>query len=210
MIRINLLCEGTKPTALKSTGGRAAVATVVLSIAGAALLSFGTVGGLAWHSNAQIAKLEQRLKQEQAEQARLKAIQKENQLYQARVRELEQRIRAIQVVESSRSGSLELMRALGEAVNRTKGLYLLSVNPDGNRLLLKGLAQSVGALAGFITALKHSGSFSDVELRQYYQDDQADLTTFKFDLDCIYAPATLTGPGQPAARTVGITSNAGP
>jgi hypothetical protein len=73
-------------------------------------------------------------------------------------------------------------------VNRTRELYLLQVNPEGNLLHVRGQASGVPAIAQFIKALMDSPRFGDVELKQYYQDDQHGHINFKFNLDCAYVP----------------------
>ena len=187
MIRINLLSEGVKGAAAweGAAGVRLAVSPLVV-VGGSALVAFALVGGLAWFWSARGARLEREVRKEQTEQARLAAIEKENQVYARQLKELEQRVNTIRGLESSRTGPVEFMTALGETVGRTRDVYLVSVGPDGDRLLVKGQAASVGSIAGFMTALKRSGGFAQVELGQYYQDDQAERLTFKFDLRCVY------------------------
>ena len=201
MIKINLLPEGSeRPAGGRGLGRPPTRASLVLLAALSVLLGFAGVGFLGWHWNSAISRLETQLTKEQAEGARLAAIQKQNQSYEKQARELEQRVRTIQALEESRTGPVRLMTALGDTVNRTRDLSLVSVGPEGDRLLVKGQAESVGSIAAFIAALKNSGSFSSVELRQYYQDDQAERMTFKFDLDCVYRQTgTATGTAAPSA-----------
>ncbi|MGH8324644.1 MAG: hypothetical protein ACRETD_12740, partial [Steroidobacteraceae bacterium] len=63
-------------------------------------------------------------------------------------------------------------------------------------------------IADFIAALKSAGSFSDVQLRQYFESDRQDLVTFKFNIDCVYqsrsavTPASQSpAPAKPARPT---------
>jgi Tfp pilus assembly protein PilN len=84
-----------------------------------------------------------------------------------------------------------LMNGLGDLVSRTTGLYLLTVNAQGGRLLIQGQSDSVEAIVNFIGVLRHSGSFADVQFHQFFQDDQEKRLSFKFNLDCVYqSPAT--------------------
>ncbi|HLW79552.1 MAG TPA: PilN domain-containing protein [Terriglobia bacterium] len=199
MIRINLLPEGMKRAAVAAPGvGPAWAVSPVLVLGASALASFVLVGGLAWFWSARGARFERQVKREQAEQARLAAIEKENKVYARQVEELEQRVQTIRALESSRSGPVELMSALGDTVSRTRDVYLVSVGPDGGRLLVKGQAGSVGSIASLITAMQRSGRFSEIELGQYYQDDQSERLTFKFDLHCVYQ-AGGEAAGQPKA-----------
>jgi Tfp pilus assembly protein PilN len=92
-------------------------------------------------------------------------------------------------------------------VNRTTGLYLLTVNAEGGRLQIQGQSDSVEAIVNFIGVLRHSGGFADVQFHQFFQDDQEKRLSFKFNLDCVYQPtATPTmragsGVVQTAAAT---------
>ena len=102
---------------------------------------------------------------------------------------------------------MDLMNALADSVNETSEVYLLEVSADGERLLVKGQSSSQRSIADFLGALKRDGSFHDVRLRQYYQDDEKESVNFKFDLDCIYAPrgspapsAQPTPPSPPPRR----------
>ncbi len=208
MIKINLFPEGGRQQAIEPGIGRSPLKVSPALVVGlSALLSFGVVGALGWYWSGQVARLAQQMKAEQVEQARLAAIQQKNQLYEKQVRELERRLHTIQVLEDQRTGPVELMTALGDTVNQTRDLYLMSASPQGDQLLLEGRAASVESIAGFIAALKHSGSFAEVELREYYQDDEAERVTFKFDLNCVYRRAGADG--RPSAGTLTASGNNG-
>jgi Tfp pilus assembly protein PilN len=193
MIKINLLPEGIRQA---PTGEDAETSSLrlspVLLLAASAVVCFALLGALSWYWSSETARLESEVKKERLEQARLAAIQKESLLYQKQMQELEQRVRTIQLLQDNRTGPVDFMTVLGAVVNQTGGLYLLSVSPEANRLVLKGQSQSVKSIAGFITTLKRSGSFADVKLRQYYQEDQGTRRGFKFDLECAYQPPGTT------------------
>jgi Tfp pilus assembly protein PilN len=86
---------------------------------------------------------------------------------------------------------------MGNIVNKAEDLYVLTMTPDGARVSVKGQANSVQSIANFITNLKAAGVFQDVQLRQYYQDDQFSRLSFKFNLDFVYKPLT---PAPPAGQ----------
>jgi Tfp pilus assembly protein PilN len=198
MIKINLLPEGIRQVqTLEDAEPSPLGISPVLLLAASAVVCFAVVGALGWYWSHDTSRLEREMKKERAEQARLAAIQKESSLYQKQMEELEQRVRTIQVLQDRRTGPVDFMTVLGAVVNQTGDLYLLSVNPEANRLVLKGQSQSVKSIAGFITALNHSGSFADVRLREYYQEDQGVRRGFKFDLECAYQPpGTIATPGS--------------
>ena len=199
MIKINLLGLARPVSAKASTAPLTAVHQALIFV-GAAVVAFLVVGFFYTYWTNQISELERNLKKEEVEQARLAAIQVENQRYKQQRKDLEERINTIQMLQQSRVGPVELMTVLGNTVNRTTDLYLLTAGMEGNRLVLKGQSNSVEAIANFISALKVSKGISDVQLRQYYQDDQHNRTTFKFNIDCVYSVATVAAPAaaQPA------------
>jgi Tfp pilus assembly protein PilN len=210
MIKINLLGIAKPGFAKAPTAPLTAVHQALIFV-GAAVVAFLVVGFFYTYWSNQISELERNFKKEKAEQARLAAIQVENQRYKQQLNDLEERINTIQMLQQSRVGPVELMSVLGDTVNRTSNLYLLTAGVDGNRLVLKGQSNSVQSIATFISALKASKGISDVQLRQYYQDDQHDRTTFKFNIDCVYSVATAAAPAaaQPAMPSAATTRRAG-
>ena len=61
-------------------------------------------------------------------------------------------------------------------------------------------------MANFLAFLKNSGSFDDVQLEQFYQDDQHERLTYKFTLSCQFksptggpSPTAGGAPEAPAA-----------
>lgn len=211
MIRINLLGVVAKPTAPAGpppTAARQALIFVVsLVVAGAIVLFFRQ-----YWSN-QIEQLNKRKAEEQREADRLAQIRAENQKYVTQRQQLEQRINTIQQLQQSRVGPVDMMTVLGNVVNRSTDLYLLTVNPDGARVAMRGQANSVHSIANFIAHLQDTGRFHDVQLRQYYQDDdQYKRLSFKFNLDCVYRLPTVTPPaagGQSAAGPAAPARQAG-
>lgn len=210
MIKINLLGVAPPPTAAAAPGAPASRTFQIVTFVAALVVGFLIVG-LFWKVwSGSVAKLEQDLKREKAEQARLAGVKAENDRYQQQIRALEQRKTTIDMLVASRVGPAEQMTILGEVVNRTTDLYLISVAPAGGRLALRGLSGSVESMANFIAALAQSGYFSDVQLRQFFQDDQKSQKSYKFTLDCVYSPpapggttaqpATPAGTAAPARR----------
>lgn len=149
-----------------------------------------------------IKKLDAQIAKEVIEQTRLKNIQAENQRYLAQRQQLERRIDTIQQLIDGRSGPVDLMVNMGNVVNKADDLYVLTMTPDGARISVKGQASSVHSIANFITNLKAAGVFQDVQLRQYYQDDQFNRLSFKFNLDFVYKPLAPAEPaGHPQAAS---------
>jgi Tfp pilus assembly protein PilN len=84
-------------------------------------------------------------------------------------------------------------------VARTENLWLTSMVKKGNNLALEGAASSINGVANFVTALKRSGYFQKVEIRESKQDDKnKDVQTFLFQMTAEISPSAQTP--APAAR----------
>ena len=207
MIRINLL--GIAKPAAKQAGPPTTVARQALIFVVSLVVAFGVVFFMWRYWSSDIDRLNKKKAEEQREADRLAQIRAENQKYVAQREQLEQRINTIQALQQSRVGPVDLMSSLGGIVNRSNDLYLLTVSPDGARVAIRGQSNSVESIANFIANLKDSGSFDDVQLRQYYQDDQFERLSFKFTLDCVYKLPPLPAAAQPAAAPAAGARQAG-
>jgi len=213
MIKINLLGVAPPPSKVPS-GPPAPKATQVVMFVGALIICFGIVGVVYKVWTNQIADLEKARNREKVRASELKLVENQNQKYQQRLRDLETRINTIQALQNSRVGPVELMNALGNIVSKTNDIYLYTLAPVGERLQLKGQSATVDSMASFLAFMKNSGSFNDVQLEQFFQDDQHERLTYKFALSCQFKSATggasptaggaPAGPGGPG----GVAPNA--
>ncbi len=203
MIRINLLGVAPTPTA-KAAGPPPTTALMAGVFIGAVVVASLIVGGLYIFWNNGVKTEQTKLKKEKDRQAELAGVEAQNKRYQQYLGQLETRINTIQTLQSSRVGPVEVMTVLGNTVNRTTDLYLITVTPGGNRLAIRGQSNTVESIAAFIAALKATDNFSDVQLRQYYQDDLEKRLSYKFNLDFAVKPrpaaaaTPATQPGAPA------------
>jgi Tfp pilus assembly protein PilN len=204
MIRINLLgvTKPMKAAPAPTSAGRQALIFVV-----SAVIAFAIVGFIYRVWSNQIDTLTKKIADEKREADRLAQIRAENQRYVAQREQLERRIDTIQALLNSKAGPVDFMTHLGDVATRNPDLFLLTVSPDGPRVSIKGQSNSVESIANFIGNLQNSGRFQDVQLRQYYQDDQHERLSFKFNIDCVYKmpaaapPATQPASGAGAAAT---------
>ncbi len=198
MIRINVLQEETSlaPGELVTVGLSPGYHAAIFL--GSLLAVLAAAGSMYWFWSRQISQAGQDLAVERREATRLAAVQAENQRFQQRVKEVERRLETVRALQSRRQGPVALMGALGDTVNRTSGLYLLTVNAESGRLGIQGQANTLEAIVNFISVLRRSDSFTDIQFRQFFEDDQEKRMSFKFNLDCVYQPpATAQAPGQP-------------
>jgi Tfp pilus assembly protein PilN len=200
MIKINLLgVAAPKPKAVAVAPASKAVQ--LGAFIGALVVCFGIVGLFYLIWSASINTLNVELRKQEAEQARLAAIKRENAKYEQDLRLLEQRINTVQALQASRVGPTEFMNALGNVVNKTTNdLYLSSVAPQGERVVIHGVSASVNSVAALVSSLRTSGYFDDVQLRQFYEDDVQNLVSYKFNVDCAYkSPSAAASPAQAGA-----------
>jgi Tfp pilus assembly protein PilN len=194
MIRINLL-ENSKGKS-KRAGGSSGPAMpsmefgdmgspklkvlVVLLVAG--LLNFGY-----WY------RLDKQSKSIAAQMAA--AEQKNRELSDVKARYLERQTQAnnykrrVDVIDSLRAGQtggpVTLLAMLGETVNGTEAVWLSKMDDTGASVSLEGTALSTDAVANLIANLQKTGFFSNVEIKETFQDDQIkDMQAFQFTLTC--------------------------
>jgi len=202
MIKINLL--GVAPPTPKALSGQPGTRMFqALTFVAALVVSFAIVGVIYKIWTNQIADLDRKLKQEKLRQTELAVVKAQNEKYQQRLRDLETRINTIQALQNSRVGPVELMGVLGSVVNRTSDVYLVTLTPQGERIQLKGQSGTVDSMASFLSYLKGSGYFQDVQLQQFYQDDQHNRPAYKFTLDFLFRSPTgaVIAPSSAAPRS---------
>ncbi|MGD0128842.1 MAG: PilN domain-containing protein [Terriglobia bacterium] len=201
-IKINLLgLAAPKPKAKPVAPAQKSMLQVWIFL-GALVVSFGIVGLMYLIWSGSIDKLNVELKKQQAEQTRLVAIRQENARYEGTRAQLELRVKAVQLLQTSRVGPTEFMGVLGSVVAKTPtDLFFASVTNDGGRVAIQGQAGSANSVATLLALLKSSGSFDDVQLRQFYEDDKPDFVSYKFSLDGSYKP--------PSAATTATQASAG-
>jgi len=193
MIRINLL-ESAKGKNKRAGGSSGPVmpamemgdmgspklkVLVVLLVAG--LLNFGYWYRLDRQAQS-IAKQMQAAEQKNRELSDVKAR------YLERQRQADNYKRRVDVIDSLRAGQagpVNLLAMLGETVNGTEAVWLSRLDDTGASISLEGTALSTDAVANLIANLQKTGFFSNVEIKETFQDDQIkDMQAFQFTLTC--------------------------
>ncbi len=202
MIRINLLGQ---PRPKKMRAGGAPMEGAALAIIFALVGALIGAGGLFMHwrilhnqleaDRAVIAQLNTRKTQ-------LLAIKAEVDRRTQEKAALQQRINVIEQLQRGRSGGQELLDAVANTVNRVEALWLTRIKRTGNTLDIEGTADSMNAVANYISELKRSGYFEKVEISKTQQDDRhPNVPTFTFNLTADFtlptqAPAAQQGPAK--------------
>lgn len=203
MIRINLLGRA-RPKAARTTVPLEATLQVALLVI-ALVVSVGILYGhymLMERENNQVLA---HIRKQTGEKARLEQLKQQVENFEKQKAVLQQRISVIEELQRNRAGGQELMDALANTVSRTDTLWLTSVERKGDTLSINGAAGSINAVANYITQLKRSGYFQQVEIKESHQDDSNKAVeifnfslTAKFDLP---QPGGASMPPSPAATT---------
>jgi Tfp pilus assembly protein PilN len=117
---------------------------------------------------------------------------------------LQQRVATIEQLQRDRTGGQELLDMVANTVSRTENLWLSEMTRKGNTLAIEGSSASINSVANFITALKRSGYFSKVEIKESKQDEKnLGVQTFVFQISAEITPppAVQARPASSAAPT---------
>lgn len=207
MIRINLLGR-ERPKAARPPVPLEATLQVVFLVA-ALVLSIGLLYGHYWQMNKQDVALQDHIRRQMSEKARLEQLKQQVDTFEKQKALLQRRIGVIEDLQRNRTGGQELMEAIANTVSRTDTLWLTSVDRKGENLSVAGSAGSINAVANFITQMKRSGYFQDVEIKESHQDDtNRAIQIFQFTLTAQFAlpqsgTATAPAPSPAAASTSG-------
>jgi type IV pilus assembly protein PilN len=202
MIRINLLGQAKPKAARRQVDTGAALPVLFI---GAGLLFGCLILGYLYYSwQRQLNEENTRIKQLQAQKTDLEQVKVQVETFEKQKQVLQQRVSTIEQLQRDRTGGQELLDEVANSVARTENLWLTSLVKKGNNLAIEGASASINGVANFVTALKRSGYFQKVEIRESKQDDKnTAVQTFLFQLTAeINSPAqakTANAPAQPAA-----------
>jgi Tfp pilus assembly protein PilN len=108
--------------------------------------------------------------------------------YLERQREAENYKRRVDVIDQLRaaqSGPVDLLNTVGQTVNNTEAVWLNSMKDQGASIDIDGMALSTDAVASLIANLQKTGHFSNIEIKETYQDDSyKEMQAFNFTLTC--------------------------
>ena len=208
MIRINLLGQ-TRPKAARrpvDTG-----AAMPLVFVGAGLLFGGLILFYFYHSwQTQLNDENKRIQQLQAQKTELEQIKQQVESFDKQKQVLQQRVGTIEQLQRDRTGGQELLDQVANTVSRAENLWLISMTKKGTSLTLDGAAASLNSVANFITALKRSGYFQKVEIKDSKQDERSTtVQTFLFTINAEIAPNTPPA-ATPAAKPASATGGTAP
>jgi Tfp pilus assembly protein PilN len=211
MIRINLLGR-TRPKAARTAVPLEATLQIVLLMA-ALIVGFGLLYGHYWQMDKEDKELQAHIQKQTNEKARLEQLKQQVENFEKQKAVLQQRISVIEELQRNRTGGQQLLDAIANTVGRTDTLWLSTVSRTGDNLTITGSAGSINAVANFITQLKRSGYFQQVEIKESHQDENNKaLQIFQFSLTAQFALPQSGGNvgAKPAVTSTTPASNPRP
>ena len=132
--------------------------------------------------------LDTKIQELTAEKAELAQVQAQYETFSRRKELLQARINIIEQLKAQQSGPLILLNTLASSVSATESLWLTGFVKTGANVSVSGRALSMRAVADFMTRLKDSTAFSDVNLKQTVQETTRGSQNFTFTVDVQIAP----------------------
>jgi len=199
MIRINLLGQ-TRPKAARRTADTGAALPLVFIAAG--VLLGGLVLFYLFHSwQTQLADENKRIKTLTAQKTELEQIKLQVEAFEKQKQVLQQRVGTIEQLQRDRTGGQELLDEVANTVARAENLWLTSMTKKGSAVTMEGASASINSVANFITALKRSGYFQKIEIKDAKQDDKnTAVQTFLFTINAEIAPNNGAPTGETQAK----------
>jgi type IV pilus assembly protein PilN len=193
MIRINLLGQAKPKASRRPVDTGAALPALFV---GAGVLFGALILGYLYYSwQRQLNDENTRIKQLQAQKTDLEQVKQQVEAFEKQKQVLQQRVSTIEQLQRDRTGGTELLDEIASTVARTENLWLISMIRKGNTLTIDGASASVNGVANFITALKRSGYFSKIEIKESKQDDKnTAVQTFIFELSAEITPPPAGAP----------------
>jgi Tfp pilus assembly protein PilN len=206
MIRINLLGQ-TRPKAAKQAVPLEATVQILFLTVAVALAAV-ILGVTYFQQKRELDNTNKKILALRAEKQSLQQIKVDVDRFQSEKGVLQQRINVIETLQKNRSGAQELLQMVANTVVHVDSLWLTSLTRQGNSLTIEGEAGSIDSVANFLTEMKRSGYFDQIELKNAKENDLLPaVQTFNFSMTASIAGAngaatTSTGSTQPAHPAV--------
>lgn len=198
MIKINLLSEGKRPTAVrraKATGGKLFRSEDLAKwlFVGSLLLLLAGFGVYWWilysdlkRTNDQIAEVNEELRE-------LAPIIKEVAEFKAKKAELEHKIEVIRTLKDNQRGPVRILDEVSRGLPEL--LWLMRLDMTANNVSITGQTFSTNAVAAFIENLDRVPDFQEPRRTQTTREDDV----YNFSLQFGYRPVTLANPAEGSA-----------
>jgi Tfp pilus assembly protein PilN len=209
MIRINLLGQIRPKSARRPVDTGAALPGVFI---GAGLVLGALVLGFFYYTwQTQLNGVNADIKKLTAQKTDLEQTKQQVEAFEKQKVTLQQRVATIEQLQRDRTGGQELLDMVANTVSRTENLWLTEMIRKGNILSMEGSSASINSVANFITALKRSGYFQKVEIKETKQDEKnTAVQSFGFQISAEITPPTAmqTRPANAPAPSAGAKAPA--
>ena len=130
--------------------------------------------------------------------------------FEAQKTVLQQRIDVIENLQREPHRRAGITGDGGEHGGACGHIWLTSLNRTGNSIELQGESASINSVANFITQLKRSGYFDNVEIKSAAEDDIVpSVETYNFSMSASIATTPAAAPGAAAPEDTADRSGAG-
>lgn len=191
MIRVNLLGlpkQVKRAPVVSIEGGRVLIifALVCALIAGAQFFRYNML-------QLEDQRLTEQIQESKAEKARLENVRAEYEKLLSQKELLVKRTEIIEQLKAKQAGPSKLLNALASTVGKTETLWLTHYEQTGTKVLIEGTAMSSKAVADFLTNIKDSKAFAEMDLKETFQDSaEKEIRKFDFTLNGQLASSTPT------------------
>ncbi len=210
MIRINLLGQARPKATKQAVPLEATVQILFLAVAVA--LAVVVIGVTYYQQNRELQATNNKILALKAEKQSLQQIKQDVDRFQSEKSVLQQRIDVIETLQKNRSGAQELLTMVANTVVRVDALWLTSLDRNGNSLTIQGEAGSIDAVANFLTEMKRSGYFDQIELKDAKENDVVpSVQTYSFSMTASVGGGNTAGAAssQPASQTTPVRPSSG-
>ena len=186
--------------ARKVAGAKSSVSleqpTIILPLVWVALLVGAIVYGYSWYSDlvGRQERLANQISAAQAQIAQLQSVIDADAGYEARKSMLEDRIEAIEDLQQNQVSPVVSLDILSQAITPIEYVWLNQLGQSDTQLTMSGIGTSVNAIADFVTSLRETGYFLNINL----VNAQNSQGLFTFAMSCEFVP-----PARPEEGTEG-------
>jgi Tfp pilus assembly protein PilN len=186
MIKVNLVGMNKKK-AVKPATTRVSAPTSVTPLFHLLIVGAFVGYGYWWYSSlsTQSANLSVEIQTLDDRRAALEAVIKQDVIYEARKKMLESRVKIIESLQKNHVSPILALDQLSDAVERTRYVWLSSLEQKEAVLSMNGTGTSLSAIADFYTNLNATGHFRNVDLGT---SQESAGNYYTFSLKCEFAP----------------------
>jgi type IV pilus assembly protein PilN len=182
MIRINLAPPATK----KGIGFAIPTFNMGMLFGAIALALVVVLGGWWWSLSAEINRLNAEIAENKKQAERLKVVIAEGQRFRRDKEMFERRLNAVELAARYQTRPVYLLDAVLDTL--PKDLWLTRMEEKGTQLRFAGSTYSATALSDFMTNLKATGKFKDVDIVDAKQDLNKSPRVITFEVVSRFEP----------------------